>query len=351
MERRRELIEDPQHPALLGVYQPGQVHQINYHREERLRWEAVEIFLTLKCPLSCAHCITNSAPDRKERMSPDLLERLLRELSALGCARYVCLFGGEPYLEKELLRKGIELCLDLDLVPSSVTSGYWATTPESARKATEVFKGLGQLLISTDRYHLPFVSTEKTLLAASAALEAKINTAICYAATKSEFENGKVALPTSLTEGARELGIAIVMTPISHGGRACALDEAPAVDCTQGCGKLDVPLFACDGSVYACAPGWTIPDERHSGYLLGRFPDEPLSRIYEKRYMSPLLNGIATRGPLAVLAQYRDDENNGQVRPVSPCEACHQIMQNDFAEEGLCLTTTQEPGIDDSQES
>jgi hypothetical protein len=324
------VLDDPDHPALRGEYTAGAVSTIDYYRERRQLWEAVEIYLTMACPLSCAHCVSNSHPGRKERMDEGLLLRLIESLASLGATRYVCLFGGEPSAEPALLRAAIVATRDAGMLPSSVTAGTWATSDAVAAERASLFDGLNALLISTDRSHARFIGVDTVIRAAAATLRRGINASVCYAAEPDEF-TGATPLPVELTLAAERLGFGIVVTPISAAGRAWKRPAmVSSLPTDRGCGKIDVPLVGCHGDVYACGPGWTIPSERESKWKLGRFPDDSLAEMMRRAETSPMIRTIRERGPLALLQDLAEgspprQRELAEARPQSPCAACQLL--------------------------
>jgi hypothetical protein len=326
-------IIDPNHPAMNGKYRPGSVSRIDYHREIRKPWEAVEIFLTMRCPLACRHCVTNSHPKRGERMERGLLESLLAGLAPLG-TRYVCLFGGEPTLEPELLTIGVARSRALGMLPSAVTSGTWAANDDSfCDSAARLFIGMNAVLVSTDRAHQQFLPIPQTLRAVRALKKLNINVSVCYAAEPDEF-TGQTPLPADLTAGARNLGAGIVVTPISDAGRAAGRGQwVTPVQTHCGCGKIDVPLIGCDGDVYACGPGWTIPDEATSRHRLGRFPDVSLQELRRRSYDSSVFSAIREEGAISLLESLAATnealaEELRTAPPISPCSACQMLVRH-----------------------
>ena len=61
----------------------------------------IQIQPTLRCNLRCAHCYTESGPDRHEEISLESLKGFLSEAGSLGY-QYVGISGGEPLLWRGL---------------------------------------------------------------------------------------------------------------------------------------------------------------------------------------------------------------------------------------------------------
>jgi hypothetical protein len=180
---------------------------------------------------------------------------------------------------------------------------------------------------------MKFLSIATTLRAVEAVLERGLRATVCYAANPAEFADDGM-LPTELLQGCRALGVGLVVTPLTDGGRAAGREDlvvplSPDVPCA----KLDVPLIGCDGAVYACGPGWTIPRESESFFRLGRYPRVPLAELLRRREESPLLSMLARRGPLYAL-QRAARSSPGLAReldahpPNSPCGACHCLAEH-----------------------
>jgi MoaA/NifB/PqqE/SkfB family radical SAM enzyme len=131
----------------------------------------VTILPTNKCTAACRHCSMNSGPDRSDTLSWTQLENILTQLFAETRLSVVVFSGGESTLLGEDLLKALRLCKQNGVLTRLVTNAFWATSEEAAlAKLTELRQaGLDELNISTDDYHLPYISLQRVRWAFEAA--------------------------------------------------------------------------------------------------------------------------------------------------------------------------------------
>lgn len=107
------------------------------HNTHRLRELKLEILS--RCPLHCVHCSSDSSPERKEVLEPDLVPPLMRDFRSLG-GESVAISGGEPLEHPHLLRI-LRAIADESIQTTLYTSGTQGTDaliPISAEFAKSV---------------------------------------------------------------------------------------------------------------------------------------------------------------------------------------------------------------------
>jgi pyruvate-formate lyase-activating enzyme len=117
---------------------------------------AAAIGLTRSCNVVCKHCAVAADPTAPEKVTIDALRRFMLEISDLKI-NTLCLEGGEPFLEPELLGEAVYLARDFRVV-SLCTSADWASTPTETRRMLRYLYDRGSeylLLIAAnlDRFH------------------------------------------------------------------------------------------------------------------------------------------------------------------------------------------------------
>ena len=114
----------------------------------------------------------SSGPNRSDQLSFDQLERILTQAFAALELKCVCFSGGEPTLLGDDLYRALRLCKEHGVITRVVTNAYWATSSEAALDFVRGLRdaGLDELNISTDDYHLPFISLQRVRFAYEAAL-------------------------------------------------------------------------------------------------------------------------------------------------------------------------------------
>ena len=104
----------------------------------------IQIQPTLRCNLSCAHCYTESGPDRPEEISLESLEGFLSEAGSIGY-QYVGISGGEP-----LLWKGLEDLLGFAKGAGFSTSVTTNGTLLDANRAARLFGCVDLVAVRVD---------------------------------------------------------------------------------------------------------------------------------------------------------------------------------------------------------
>jgi hypothetical protein len=301
------------------------------------------IYVTFRCPLTCAHCGVDSHPRREERIDPTLALEQIEKAARGGAVHALHLNGGEPFLERKLLAAISEKARDLDLDLAITTSGHWATSLDRARKILEELPVLTQMLISTDQYHLPFVDLSVVANAARAAAERGVLTqiGICTRTGESDefVERVRAVLGPDLVEE-----VELLIFPLDPVGRAEFLPEAhwrrEAPEWPAGrCHQLNRPVLLHDGSVSACCntqvthrrPG---PNPLKLGNCRERGIDELLATVDDNYYIQMIRAG----GPalLAQIAAARGAELPVQrFRSGDICQLCDVILHDAAAQRVL----------------
>lgn len=112
-ESALELVE-------LGVLITAPVLPIAKEASLHPHVQAFRIVLTEKCNLRCAECFVTKGTRELRTMSPEMLERVIRETIPYGAHQRIVyhFFGGEPLLRFDLLARAVAI------LEKSVTQGY-----------------------------------------------------------------------------------------------------------------------------------------------------------------------------------------------------------------------------------
>ncbi|KDM90106.1 radical SAM protein [Photobacterium galatheae] len=140
----------------------------------------IAIHLTYTCPLECSHCCFQSGPKVKTRLSEEII---LDTVNAIDPEKIkmVAFTGGEPFLLYSTLLKAVEIASKKGVTTRVVTSAYFATSENNARKKLKELKdfGLDEISISWDDYHEEYVDFDVVrnafLVSKSLGIRAAIN--------------------------------------------------------------------------------------------------------------------------------------------------------------------------------
>jgi len=300
----------------------------------------------------------NSGPKRAETLSYAQLDHILRQVRADIGPVLIVFTGGEPLMLGEDLLKAIRLCRELGMRARVVTNAYWAQTRESARATLRELQdaGLDELNISTDDYHLPWISVQRVRNAYEVALELGFGTVViatCFGpdtainptSINAELADGKMELRYDAEQQTRpQLGDqkatkqGIVSNPhvqkIGRGAEQLFDDEVfveatDAADIEGGCPwAVQAPAITPKGHLVSCC-GFELEDNAILDY--GDLNQRPLAELLDHADGDLISNMIALIGPpkiKRVLEEICPDE----IEFLQPaygtyCEVCHDLVK------------------------
>ncbi|MCE7974157.1 MAG: radical SAM protein [Leptolyngbya sp. PLA1] len=136
----------------------------NFHEAQSLSSRRLGFSVTSACPLRCGHCSVSASPDLSHTTwRAAFAERVAAQMEELGRAgvRFVDFTGGEPTLAREFVPRVAAAAKAAGMVTGMVTAAHWAASDGGARRTIEQFGAVDRWDISTDVYHLPFVSLDQ----------------------------------------------------------------------------------------------------------------------------------------------------------------------------------------------
>lgn len=298
-----------------------------------LRFNSLKIAYSWKCNAVCAHCSVSAGPGRREVLDRSAAQRAIDEAAAMGLS-LVELTGGEMFLfYRDLLalmehaqRRGLPSVVD--------TNGFWAKTPEIARRRLETLKGLGlnRLILSTDRYHQAYVPLERVVTALAVARELEIAASV----TVTALEGDPTILETVAT--LNRFTSRIEIQQVAPFGRAADLPRERMarvryLSAGLPCDGVLAPTLTPDLRVsLCCAPPTQFPRlvARESPLILGWLDRESLAEILGRAQANPFLALLAAEGLGGVLERLSLlDPDLYRPHPggyFGPCHLCSDVL-------------------------
>jgi len=263
------------------------------HEGGMSQYNVLGLMYTRTCPLACAHCISDSSPEVRERLQ-------FREAMAYieAIARFstkICFTGGEPLVYYRDVTRLIRHAKSLNLSISLVTGGGWVHTEVQTRSRVSslVDAGLDGLWISWDNYHGAFLPSERAVMLARIATEAGLKVTVRTVTSADQSSNRSEPLFAGLPVAFEEqrvikLGRATSL-PFSQ---FASFGEAPKGTCSS----VYSSVIESDGNVYACC-GPAHFCKKPSPLFLGNARREPLDDILARGLEDPILLIIQHLGP------------------------------------------------------
>jgi hypothetical protein len=292
--------------------------------------KGLDILLTYECTGRCAHCCYRAGPGKNSTMTLAEVEAVLDEVADQPL-EWILLFGGEPFLCYDLLRRAVPLAAELATV-YVFTNGYWARDPEIARRLLAGLQdvGLDYILFSVDAFHQAHVPLERVAIGIEAARALGYGTIdvdnCCLGEPDADnaFNRQVRDIMARLGEMCDLSGVRITQGPCRMVGRA--VDELSPLLPQQSAQWTRCPLPDYLGGDL-CAPngieihpgGWV---NFCAGLSLGNARRRPLGQIladYDPAAY-PILRALADGGPQALLELA---QRHGYVPADGHVDGCH----------------------------
>ena len=299
--------------------------------------------LTLACPLKCAHCIVNAAPDLGKTTMPFEVAqgyaRQMAELAEYGI-RSVSFTGGEPFLARRQLEVLAEAADRAGIVSGVVTAAHWAKSHESARKVVEQFASIRCWDISVDVFHEEYIGLDcvKNAYDALIAQGRRVTIRFTYSDPPTEDELRILGFISTLSEAS------FSCQRVRAVGRGSFLDVKtehhynPWVKpcLTQGM------VIRYDGSISPCC--LNLVEERRHPFQFGDARARPLKVIHQDYMSMPLLQIIRSIGFSELMRWLREaglDARLPKELPDEVCELCSLMMRDKVVADFLKQKTSE----------
>lgn len=257
--------------------------------------------ITRRCPLSCAHCSTNSTI-RSEEMPEEVFHRFVGTFTVDVRPDVLALSGGEAMLRPGLV---FDLATRARAVGCRVTalSGlFFATSHRIPRDIHRAIMALDHFSVSIDAFHEREVPRDRVFAVLAALLADGVDLSIhtLDATGDGQYVDGLVG---DLTEhfGQR---IPMFVNALGFFGRARDWLAHDAVGATAAadidpCAMAAWPVMGFDGTIVACGNDDAL-DALPDHLRLGHAAVDDWATIRRRTVESAMMRAIRTIGPLAI---------------------------------------------------
>jgi pyruvate-formate lyase-activating enzyme len=282
--------------------------------------------LTRRCPLSCAHCATNSTFTSEEAPA-EMFVRFVDSFTVDDHPQALAISGGEAFLRPALLQDLAERAALVGCRTAALSGMFWATSrriPPPIKRAIDV---LDHFSCSLDVFH-----------------EREVRRADVYRALDTLLSEGKdvsmhlVGLDADdpyLAERTQEIRdlfgdrVPMLVNAVNAYGRAAEwLDEedafAPPTDEANPCTLAAWPLVAFDGTVVACGNDDVVDGPAPAHLRLGDAGVDGWPAIRARTLTSSMLRAIRTFGPEHLAARH----GSGTISCDGYCQTCRQFSDD-----------------------
>ncbi len=211
--------------------------------------ENITLSITEKCPVNCAHCITDSKPENRHLNIVHWSE-LLKEWHHLTSLKTVNVTGGEPFYASSELEEISFFCQREKLQLIVISNAYWAHSRKHALAVLSKYRGISHLSLSTDTYHQVSIPINHIINAYQAAKKIGISCNIKITGeTADSIRHSELYKPLlSLVHPEKE----ILFQTLSTVGRASTMNRAKEISVVKKVCLSSSPLVRSNGRVIPC---------------------------------------------------------------------------------------------------
>lgn len=299
--------------------------------------QTLTLLVTYQCTAACDQCCFACHPGKKGRIPQPQILSYITQAAGIPSVRNVVFSGGECFLLGADLVEAIECASSRKLATRCVTNGYWARSPEAARRRLQrlVRAGLTEINFSTGDYHQEYVPVERVRFGSLAAYELGLGLSIMVETRQGRHFTKDSLLADPLfaevhrrdPDGLRiQENVWIPMEEdrtIEHDSRHHRNRTHP--EFMKGCRKVLSNMVITPDEDYVVCCGLTMDQipELH----IAKAYDAPLADIAARADRDILRRWIRVDGPERIIEylQSRDPSITYSWDRVHPCEACRDL--------------------------
>ncbi|MBX9426932.1 MULTISPECIES: radical SAM protein [Streptomyces] len=279
--------------------------------------------LTRRCPLSCAHCSTDSSMAASEEPDAGQLLRFVGSFGPDDRPDVVMLTGGEPLLLPELVVRLAEGAREAGSRTALLSGMFFARDGRVPDRIMRAITTLDHFSASLDVHHEREVPRADVLRVLRSVLDA--GTPVSVHLTGTGPDDPYLAEAVADIRRVFDGRVPLLVNEVRPLGRAAGLVRAtppgPGGSRTAPCALAAWPVVAYDGTVAACCNQWTVDRRPVPPHLrLGHIAEDDWPAVRARSLDSPVLRMLRTVGPQRLHARY-----TASPAPVGYCRSCHAL--------------------------
>ncbi|WNF27131.1 radical SAM protein [Streptomyces sp. C11-1] len=296
--------------------------------------------LTRRCPLSCAHCSTESGPFTRQEPDSGQLECFVASFTQENRPDVVMLTGGEPLLLPGLAERLSTLARAAGSRTALLSGMFFArsggrpngrrTGQRAGRRAGAIPPAILRAIRSVDHFSASLdVHHEREVPRADVFRALHLirdeGVAVSLHLTGTGGSDPYLADITQAVQGEFGGSVPCLVNEVRPFGRAAAWARAarpgPDPASASPCSMAAWPVVAFDGRVLACCNQDTVDRRPVPAHLdLGHIADDDWGTVRRRALESPVLRMLRTVGPAHLAARYGSGAARG-----SYCDGCRAL--------------------------
>jgi organic radical activating enzyme len=290
--------------------------------------------LTRRCPLSCAHCSTNSSLASEEHAASAFVQ-LVESFTPTCRPEVLVLTGGEPLVRPRLVRDLTERAHAVGTRVVLASGMFFARAPEIPPMLDRTIREVDHIAASLDVYHEQQVARKDVFRAIQQVLDRGQGASFMVVGLDEQDPYLK-----DVTEDIRRTfddRVPMLVNLVGSVGRArewlpksnehTALPPAEPIPCDMAAW----PVVAYDGTVVACCNQDAIDGPTPDHLRVGKAGVDDWSTVRQRYSDSATLRAIRTYGPMYVADKF----SNGAVGCDGYCSTCLRLSDTPIIAETL----------------
>jgi hypothetical protein len=283
----------------------------------------VYMLLTRRCPMSCAHCSTQSHPMATDELSREPVEKFIDSFEGADPPELLCLSGGEALLRPALVKSLVSRAAKAGTSTYLMSGMFFASEGRVPRPVRQAVAGLAHFSASIDRYHEKFVPREAALKALASIRDLGVSISIQSVANGREDPYFHDLLAEIETYFGRSVPVFyLLLKPI---GRAAEWFMPGSVEVESSpispCKVASWPTVSFDGHIYACCNQRVIEGGQGQHLSVGHIEEVDWRTVRARMLERPVLRLIRTLGPTKAALLAGSPIVHGQCRTCSSIRA------------------------------
>jgi len=278
--------------------------------------------ITMRCPLSCAHCCTSSDLESEQHDESGFIT-LAQSFKGHQPPELLLLTGGEPLLRPALVERLADLAHEAGTRVALLSGMFFARKNQTPSSITRALDKVDHFTASLDAYHEEEVSREAVfrVLEERLALGQSVSLQVTGLGPKDPY---LIDLAEDIRHRFNDQ-VPALFGAVGAQGRAedwVSLPTRLADTATAAapCTMASWPVVNCEGQVLACCNQKVIDGPAPQHLTLGTAGKDPWPMIRQRAERSEALRVIRTTGPHQLGINL-----NQRPRCTGACDACIQL--------------------------
>lgn len=282
--------------------------------------------LTRRCPLSCAHCISNSTM-QSEEYSGEIFLRFVRSFTPANRPDFLVLTGGEPLLQPQLV---VDIAEQAHVVGTRICLGsgmFFARYPKVSKPIQRAIDAVDIMTVSIDAFHEREVPRSAVFHVVHSLLDQ--GKAIHFQIVGLDEDDPYLVDVTNDIRGHFGERVPSLICKIGPKGRATrwlkpAL-ETPSEEIEAfGCGSAAWPVVSYDGTIVACCNQDVVDGPRPPHLQLGDAATDDWEVVRQRLLTSAMQRALRLYGPEYITDRY----GSSKLTCDGYCSTCYRLSDD-----------------------